>query len=85
MSVVGWSFGGLLARWLAHQRPDAVRQVVCLGSPWRPEGEHTRTTPMFERSARKHGLSTAPATIVDTLRGRCRCPVTRSTPRPTAS
>ena len=28
VSMVGWSFGGLLARWLAHQRPEHVRQVV---------------------------------------------------------
>ena len=32
--------GGLFARWLAHEHPDAVRQVVCLGSAWRPEGEN---------------------------------------------
>ncbi len=68
VSVVGWSFGGLLARWLAHQRPDAIRQVVCLGSPYRPEGEHTRTTPFFERSARTHGLSDRAFDVVDTLR-----------------
>jgi pimeloyl-ACP methyl ester carboxylesterase len=68
VSVVGWSFGGLLARWVAHQRPDAVRQVVCLGSPYRPEGEHTRTTPFFERSARTHGLSDRALEVVDTLR-----------------
>ncbi len=40
ISLVGWSFGGLFARWLAHEHPDAVRQVVCLGSAWRPEGEN---------------------------------------------
>lgn len=68
VSVVGWSFGGLLARWLAHQRPGSVRQVVCLGSPYRPEGEHTRTTPLFERSARTHGLSERAFDVVDTLR-----------------
>ena len=68
VSVVGWSFGGLLARWLAHQRPHVVRQVVCLGSPYRPEGEHTRTTPLFERSARTHGLSERAFEVVDTLR-----------------
>jgi pimeloyl-ACP methyl ester carboxylesterase len=68
VSVVGWSFGGLLARWLAHQRPDRVRQVVCLGSPYRPEGEHTRTTPLFERTARTHGLSSRALEIVATLR-----------------
>ena len=66
--MVGWSFGGLLARWVAHERPDGVRQVVCLGSPYRPEGEHTRTTPFFERSARTHGLSDRAFDVVDTLR-----------------
>lgn len=68
VSIVGWSFGGLLARWVAHQRPDRVRQVVCLGSPYRPEGEHTRTTPLFEHAARTHGLSTRALEVVDTLR-----------------
>ncbi len=68
VSVVGWSFGGLLARWLAHERPAAVRRVICLGSPWRPEGEVTRTTAMFERAADKHGLSPRAREIVATLR-----------------
>src|ERR1700710_2207448 len=42
VSLVGWSFGGLLARYAALERPSLVRQVVCLGSPWRPGGERTR-------------------------------------------
>src|SRR5205085_1993340 len=28
LDVVGWSFGGLLARWVAHQRPTQVRHLV---------------------------------------------------------
>jgi pimeloyl-ACP methyl ester carboxylesterase len=68
VSVVGWSFGGLLARWVAHERPGQVRQVVCLGSPWRAEGERTRATTMFERAAAKHGLSTRAEQVVATLR-----------------
>lgn len=68
VSVVGWSFGGLLARWLAHQRPELVREVACLGSPYRAEGEHTRTTPFFERSARTHGLSARAFDVVDQAR-----------------
>ena len=68
VSLVGWSFGGLLARWLAHQRPEHVRQVVTLGSPWRPEGERTRTTRMFERSRRTHGLSERAEEVIDELR-----------------
>jgi pimeloyl-ACP methyl ester carboxylesterase len=68
VSVIGWSFGGLLARWLAHERPDAVRQVLCLGSPWRAEGERTRATAMFERAAARHGLSERARDVVDVLR-----------------
>lgn len=69
VSVVGWSFGGLLARWLAHQRPADVRQVLCLGSPWRAEGERTRSTAMFERARATHGLSERARPMVEHLRG----------------
>jgi pimeloyl-ACP methyl ester carboxylesterase len=69
VSVVGWSFGGLLARWVAHQRPAQVRQVVTMGSPWRPEGERTRSTRMFERSRRVHGISERAEKVIDELRG----------------
>lgn len=33
VSVVGWSLGGIYARWLAHVAPGQVRRVVTLGSP----------------------------------------------------
>ncbi len=35
VSVVGFSMGGLFARWLAVQVPALVRQVITIGSPWR--------------------------------------------------
>lgn len=35
VSLVGWSLGGILARQLARKKPDAVRQVITLGSPFR--------------------------------------------------
>ena len=76
LDVVGWSFGGLLARWLAHQRPGQVRSVVTMGSPWRPEGERTRTTPLFERARRTHGLSERAEQVVDQLRGPLPVPTT---------
>lgn len=76
VSVVGWSFGGLLARWLAHEHPDQVRQVVCLGSPWRAEGERTRATAMFERSRVRHGIVDNAREIVDQLRGPVPVPLT---------
>jgi hypothetical protein len=76
MSLVGWSFGGLLARWLAHTYPDDVRQIVCLGSPWRANGEKTHATAMFEASRRKHGISDRARPMVDLLRGPVPVPIT---------
>lgn len=76
VSLVGWSFGGLLARWLVTQRPGQVRQVICLGSPWRAEGERTRATGLFMRAAERHGLSARARDVVDELRGDLPVPVT---------
>jgi pimeloyl-ACP methyl ester carboxylesterase len=33
ITIVGWSLGGVHARRIARERPDLVRQVICLGSP----------------------------------------------------
>src|SRR5829696_9235784 len=35
ISLVGWSLGGIYAREIARSAPDAVRQVITLGSPFR--------------------------------------------------
>ncbi len=34
VSLVGWSLGGVMARQLSRRLPDAVRQVISLGSPF---------------------------------------------------
>ena len=33
VTIIGWSLGGYLARELARERPDLVRQVITLGTP----------------------------------------------------
>jgi pimeloyl-ACP methyl ester carboxylesterase len=35
VSLIGWSLGGIYARELARDHPDAVRQVITLGAPYR--------------------------------------------------
>jgi len=35
VSLIGWSLGGIYARELARERPEAVRQVITLASPFR--------------------------------------------------
>jgi pimeloyl-ACP methyl ester carboxylesterase len=76
VTVVGWSFGGLLARWLSHERPDAVEYVVSLGSPWRPNGEETRVSAAFMYAAKRFGLSTRAVPVMETLRGPMTTPYT---------
>ena len=35
VSIVGYSMGGLFARWLAHEMPDQIRQVITVSTPFR--------------------------------------------------
>lgn len=39
VSIVGWSLGGVYARYLASRFPDMIRVIVTLGSPVHPEVE----------------------------------------------
>lgn len=70
VSLVGWSLGGIFARELAKLHPDAVRQVITLGSPIRDDRRHTNASSLFEwvngkepellRHGRFTGLDRAP-------------------------
>jgi pimeloyl-ACP methyl ester carboxylesterase len=35
VTVIGWSLGGIYARMLGRDRPEQIRQVITLGSPFR--------------------------------------------------
>jgi hypothetical protein len=39
ISLVGWSLGGVYARQIAKERPQIIRQVITLGSPFAGIGE----------------------------------------------
>lgn len=55
ITVIGWSLGGIYARELARREPDAVRQVITLGSPIRLECEaQTHAHRVFERYSHLH-------------------------------
>lgn len=34
VSIIGWSLGGVFARQIAKRRPDLIRQIITLGSPF---------------------------------------------------
>jgi pimeloyl-ACP methyl ester carboxylesterase len=57
VSLIGWSLGGLLARELAKIHPEAVRQVISLGSPISDDRDHSDARHLFEML---NGKDTAP-------------------------
>ena len=49
VSLVGWSLGGIYARFLARERPAAVRQVLTMGSPYRMvAGDRSAASPLAD-------------------------------------
>lgn len=58
ISIVGWSLGGIYARNLSQQRPDQIRQVITLGSPYKyAVGRTSRAHGTFERFSHLHALT----------------------------
>lgn len=52
VSLVGWSLGGIFARQIARDIPDAIRQVITLGSPFGSPGRggtHKEISELYER------------------------------------
>jgi hypothetical protein len=48
VSLVGWSLGGIYARELAKRAPDAVRQVITLGTPFAAMRGSTHAEGLFQ-------------------------------------
>jgi pimeloyl-ACP methyl ester carboxylesterase len=51
VSLVGWSLGGVYARHLAHQLPDAVRSCIMLGAPIHGHPRSTNAWRLYERAS----------------------------------
>ncbi|NCF50311.1 alpha/beta hydrolase [Gammaproteobacteria bacterium] len=55
ISIVGQSLGGIYARELAKHLPDAVRQVITLGSPFNdPDGDASKVTKLYKMFNPEH-------------------------------
>ncbi|MEM9553004.1 MAG: alpha/beta hydrolase [Acidobacteriota bacterium] len=56
VSLIGWSLGGVYARWIANEAPELVRQVISLGSPFTDNPRANHSWRLYERlSPRKIG------------------------------
>jgi len=55
VSIIGWSLGGIYAREIALRRPEDVRQVITLGSPFKmTDPSLSRATRTYRRYAKRH-------------------------------
>ncbi len=48
ISLIGWSLGGIFARQLSWRRPDLIRQIVTLGSPFAGDPRSTNVWRLYE-------------------------------------
>jgi pimeloyl-ACP methyl ester carboxylesterase len=48
VSLIGWSLGGLLARALANEHPNLIRNLITLGSPHRADPKKSKLAPVFD-------------------------------------
>jgi pimeloyl-ACP methyl ester carboxylesterase len=63
VSVIGWSAGGILGREAARHHPEAVRQVITLGSPFRlllDDRYKTHAAFFYKLAERWHAAPTEP-------------------------
>ena len=67
VSLVGWSLGGVMARELAKQMPDQVRQVITLGSPLAGRPETSTISWIYEAVAGKIELDPELQAMMDQL------------------
>lgn len=72
-SLIGWSLGGLYARELAKEQPDAVRCVITLGTPF---NGHPRATNAWRLYELVSGQSTHDPALIEQIRGLPPCPTT---------
>lgn len=50
MTLIGWSLGGVVARLVAMQRPDRVREVITMGTPVEGGPKYTSTGDFYARA-----------------------------------
>ena len=71
--VIGHSLGGIIARAIAHQRPDIIASVITLGAPFRGTVMHRGVLRVVEmvrkRILEEHGGGVLPGCYT----GRCTC------------
>ncbi|MFT4762168.1 MAG: putative alpha/beta hydrolase family esterase [Paraglaciecola sp.] len=67
VTLIGWSLGGVFARHLVHQRPEWVRQIITLGSPFSNLKAPNNASWLYDLIHRDAPISTLDQEWLDTL------------------
>jgi pimeloyl-ACP methyl ester carboxylesterase len=67
VTLIGWSLGGVFARHLVHQKPDWVRQIITLGSPFSNLKAPNNASWLYDLIHRKAPISSLNQEWLDTL------------------
>ena len=72
--LVGWSLGGTIAREVARERPELVKQVISIGSPLIGGPKYTVTAHFYK--AKGHDIDSIENNINQRIKQKLRCPRT---------
>lgn len=76
ISIIGWSLGGIYARQLAKAKPELVRQVITLGSPFANVAQPNNATWLYKLINDRRKLSTADEKWIEELSSPAPVPTT---------
>jgi len=77
ISLIGWSLGGIYAREMARRFPDAVRQVITLGSPFAmTDRDKSNARGVYNAFAASHSPRVAGLRVPEQQRPPIRVPTT---------
>lgn len=65
ISLIGWSLGGVYARQIAKERPDKIRQIITLGSPFKGIEEPNNAAWMYNQLVKRKKIREAAPELIE--------------------
>ncbi|MCR9286521.1 MAG: alpha/beta hydrolase [Bacteroidetes bacterium] len=65
VSLVGWSLGGVFARQIAKERPNLIRQIITLGSPFRGVQEPNNAAWIYDQLVKRKKIKETAPDLID--------------------
>lgn len=67
ISLIGWSLGGIYARQIAKSRPELIRQVITMGSPFKGVTLANNAKWMYDLMTRGEGVTKIDKSLIEDI------------------